>query len=137
MREGESLQPASSPSSPALCNPFLVIHSAASCSFSCIMICFSVSILASSSLLCLSPTTDCFAQRAQRRREQGRGREAGREEREGRREKGRKKEKRGIIRRMSEGEINEFMRVRCTRVCVRRETRKNDLCVCVCGGKKD
>ena len=36
-REKESLQPTSSPLffflSPALCNPFLVIHSAASCSF--------------------------------------------------------------------------------------------------------
>lgn len=36
--------------------------------FFCASVLLSVSILALSSLLCLSPTTDCSAQRAQRRR---------------------------------------------------------------------
>lgn len=56
MGERESLQPTySSFFSPVLCNPFLVIHSAASCSFSCIMICFSLPLFSFLSLFLLYP----------------------------------------------------------------------------------
>lgn len=87
--------------------------------FFCASVLLSVSILALSSLLCLSPTTDCSAQRAQRRRRRRRReREREREKRVKGREEEKKEGRRRIIRQMSEGEMNEFMLVQCAHTCL-------------------